>query len=142
MAARLALAATGPAREHRARERVAGAFVLVVMALGCTILWIGIPLGGLWALGKATDDFVTHFVVGLLGVPVLMVLYAPVLFWLNDLYLRVSGVARRIAEDEQESGWRRRVGGPLEPMLAISFVVELTAFLIWFFFIAENPPPI
>ena len=123
------------------RQRLAAAFVVIVLGLACLVFWLGIPIGGLWALSKATDSFVTHFVVGLLGVPMAMALFSPVLFWLNFLYLRVSGVLARLEQDELESGWHRRLRGPLEPMLLASFVVALVALFVWFFFLAENPPP-
>ena len=122
------------------RERLAGAFVLAVMLLACLVFWIGIPVGGLWALSKATDSFAGHFVIGLIGVPTAMALFSPALFWLNGLYLRVPGVLARLEAEEEETGWPRRVRGPLEPMLCVSFVVVLVALTIWFFFFAENPP--
>jgi hypothetical protein len=121
-------------------DRIAGAFVLVVLGVCCVVFWIGIPLLVLWSLSKATDDAVTHFVSGLLGVPIAMVAFSPVLFWLNNLYLRVTGVLDRLAEDEEEAGWQRRVRGPLEPMMFISLAVAIIALSIWFFFIAKDPP--
>jgi ABC-type dipeptide/oligopeptide/nickel transport system permease component len=121
-------------------DRVAAAFVLAVLAAACLVFWIGIPLGVLWGLSKATDDATTHFVSGLLGVPLAMALFSPILFFLNNLYLRVTGVLDRLAEDEEESGWQRRVRGPLEPMLFVSLAVAIVALCIWFFFIAEDPP--
>jgi hypothetical protein len=128
-------------RAHRGtRERIAGGFVLVVLLLACLIFWIGIPVGGLWALSKITDSFAGHFVIGLIGVPTAMALFSPALFWLNGLYLRVTGVLARLEAEEEETGWHRRVRGPLEPMLVVSFVVALVALTIWFFFVAENPP--
>ena len=63
------------------------------------------------------------------------------LFWLNGLYLRVTGVLARLAADEEEADWRRRVRGPLEPMLIASFLVALVGLLVWFFVFAENPSP-
>jgi ABC-type proline/glycine betaine transport system permease subunit len=121
-------------------DRIAGAFVLAVLAVACLVFWVGIPVGVLWALSKATDDATTHFVSGLLGVPLVMALFSPLLFWLNNLYLRVTGVLDRLAEDEEEAGWQRRVRGPLEPMLFLSLAVAIVALFIWFFFVAENPP--
>jgi ABC-type dipeptide/oligopeptide/nickel transport system permease component len=121
-------------------RRLAGAFVLLVLAVACVVFWIGIPIGALWALSKATDSFAGHFVLGLLLVPAAMAAFSPALFWLNNLYLRVTGVFERLAEDEHESGWQRRVRGPLEPMMFISLAVALVALTIWFFFIAEEPP--
>jgi hypothetical protein len=133
---------TGTLRGSQRRERLAGAFVLAVMALACVAFWIGVPLAFLWALSKATDDFAVHFVGGLVGVPAAMALFSPFLFWLNGLYLRVTGIAARLDEDERESGWRRRVRGPLEPMLFLSLAVALVALTVWFFFYAEDPPRI
>jgi len=121
-------------------DRIAAAFVLAVLAVACLVFWIGIPLAVLWGLSKATDDATTHFVSGLLGVPLAMALFSPFLFFLNNLYLRVTGVLDRLAEDEEESGWQRRVRGPLEPMLFLSLAVAIVALCIWFFFIAEDPP--
>jgi hypothetical protein len=126
----------------RSRDRLAGAFVLTVMGVACAAFWIGVPLGFLWALSKATDDFAVHFVGGLIGAPAAMALFSPVLFWLNNLYLRVTGIAARLDADERESGWRRRVRGPLEPMLFVSFGIALVALTVWFFFYAEDPPRI
>jgi hypothetical protein len=122
------------------RERMAGLFVLVVLVLACVAFWIGVPAATLWALSKATDDFAAHFVFGLIGVPVAMALFSPVLFWLNALYLRVTGVIARLEADEEEAGWQRRLRGPLEPMLVVSFVIAAIALTIWFFVFAENPP--
>ena len=121
--------------------RLAGAFVLCVLGLATLAFWIGIPVGMLWALGELTVTGPTHVVAGVLGVPLAMVAFAPVLFWLNGLYLRVTGVLARLAADEDETGWQRRVRGPLEPMLMASFLIALTALLVWFFVFAENPSP-
>jgi hypothetical protein len=121
------------------RQRLAGAFVLLVLALGSLAFWVAAPLGVLWALAKVTDDAVTHFVAGLVLAPVAMLALSPILFWLNNLYLRVTGVLDRLDEDEGEGGWRRRVGGPLEPMLVFALVVALVALVAWFLVAAENP---
>jgi hypothetical protein len=121
-------------------RRLAGAFVLLVMGAACLVFWVGIPIGGLWALSKATDSFAGHFVLGLLLVPMAMAMFSPALFWLNNLYLRVTGVFERLVEDERQAGWQRRLRGPLEPMLFASLVIALVALTVWFFFIAENPP--
>jgi hypothetical protein len=121
-------------------DRIAAAFVLVLLAICCLVFWIGLPLAVLWGLSKATDDAATHFVSGLIGVPLAMVAFAPALFWLNNLYLRVTGVLARLEADEEESDWRRRVRGPLEPMMLFSFAVAIVALCVWFFFIAEDPP--
>ena len=126
--------------DNSATRRAASIFVLVVMVAACLVFWIGLPLGVLWGLSKLTDSFATHFVLGLLGVPFAMALYSPALFWLNGLYLRVTGVYARLAAEQEDTGWHRRVRGPLEPMLLISFAIALVALFVWFFVFAENPP--
>lgn len=120
-------------------ERIAGAFLLVVMTVGCFAFWIGIPWVTMWALGQVTDSKTVHFLSALVAVPALMLLAATGLFWLNGLYLRVTGVLRRLEADEDEAEWRRRLRGPLEPLLLASLAIELVALFVWFFFIAENP---
>jgi hypothetical protein len=99
-----------------------------------------VPAATLWGLSHATDEFATHFVGGVVGVPLMMAATAPILIWLNGLYLRVSGALARAEADELETGWRRQLRGPLEPMLYVSLGVALTALTIWFFFIAETAP--
>jgi hypothetical protein len=123
------------------RERILGTFVLAVMTVACVGWWIGVPVLTLWALGEATDDGPTHFVGGLLGVPLMMVLSAPILIWLNGLYLRVTGILARAEADEEETdGWSRRLRGPLEPLMFASLAVAIVALSVWFFFIADTAP--
>jgi hypothetical protein len=125
-----------------ARRRLAGAFVLCVLLIAAVTFWIGVPLAFLWALSKATDDGTTHFVVGLIGAPLAMAAFAPVLFWLNNLYLRVTGVFERLQQDEDEAEWQRRVRGPLEPILFVALGLAIVAMCVWFFGFAKNPPPV
>ena len=122
-----------------AHERIAGAFIVVLMAIGCFAFWIGIPWVTLWALGEVVEDKTVHFLSALVAVPALMLVGATFLFWLNGLYLRVTGVIRRLEADEDEADWRRRIRGPLEPLLLTSLAIELIALFVWFFFFAENP---
>ena len=127
--------------EHpgQGRRRVAGFFVLAVLLIACVVFWVGVPLAFLWGLGHATDSGTTHFVVGLLGAPLAMAAFSPVLFWLNNLHLRVTGVLARAEADEEEAGWQRRVRGPLEPILMAALAIAIVALCIWFFGFAENP---
>ena len=115
--------------------------MLAVLAVACVGFWIGVPLGTLWALGELTDSTATHFVAGVLGVPVAMALFSPILFWLNGLYLRVTGTLARLA--------RRgvRAAGAARPRPAGADAVRLLRGRhgrdrVWFFLLAENPPPV
>ncbi len=121
----------------RARDRLAAGFLLLLMGAGSLVLWIGIPLAGLWFFSKVTDSWNGHFLLSLTLIPVAMALFAPVLFWLNGLYLRVIGVR---GEDDEERRWYTR--GPLEVFLYLGIVIALVALFGWFFFLAKNPPEI
>ena len=121
----------------RARDRLAAGFLLLLMGAGSLVLWIGIPLAGLWFFSKVTDSWNRHFLLSLTLIPVAMALFAPVLFWLNGLYLRVIRV---LGEDDEERRWHTR--GPLEVFLYLGIMIALVALIGWFFFLAKNPPEI
>jgi membrane protease YdiL (CAAX protease family) len=117
-------------------DRVAAAFLLVLLAVGTLVLWIGIPAGTLWGLSKLTDSSTNHFLLALVLIPTAMALFAIVLAWINALYLRVVGVVP--SEDDEDDGrWRWR--GPLGLFLSVSMVVAFVALIVWVLFIAEHP---
>jgi hypothetical protein len=121
-------------------DRLAAWFVVLLMAVGSAVLWIGIPAGSLWVVSKLTESSATHFVAAVVGIPVAMVLFAPVLFWLNRLYLRIvlgGRLSVDLAEDAEQPRFMR---GPLEPILVSSLLVALIALLLWIFVIAKTPP--
>jgi hypothetical protein len=123
----------------RARDRLAAAFLIVLLATGSLALWIGIPIGLLWLFSKLTRSWNGHFLLSLVFIPFAMALFAPVLFWLNGLYLRVVGVLRP-DEDEEDRSWQMR--GPLELFLYAGMAVAVVALFGWFFFLAKNPPEV
>jgi hypothetical protein len=112
-------------------------FLLLLMGVGSLVLWVGIPAGVLWALSRLTESSTQHFLLALIAVPAAMVLFAPALFWLNGLYLRVTGALRPEEDDEER---RRRLGGPLELFLYASLAMAVAALLAWIFFLGERPP--
>jgi hypothetical protein len=122
----------------RALERLAAAFLLIVLAAGSLVLWIGIPFGVLWLLSHMTDSWTGHFVMGLVLIPLAMALFSAVLFWLNALYLRVTGVLHAGDEDDDEEP-ERRFRGPLELFLYAGMLAAFVALCVWFFFYASNP---
>jgi hypothetical protein len=127
----------GPGAGRRYLDRLAAGFLLALMGVGCLVLWIGLPAGVLWALSRVTESSTYHFVAAVIAVPAAMILFAPALFWLNRLYLRVIG-ALRAEEDDEDRPWR--LGGPLELFLVASLAIALAALLAWIFFLGERPP--
>jgi len=133
-----AMSASPPLR--RVADRLAAAFLLLLLGVGSLVLWIGIPFGLLWFFSRVTDSWNGHFLMSLVLIPLAMALFAPALFWLNGLYLRVTGVIRPDEEDDDEQ--ERRIRGPLEFFLYLGMVAALIALTIWFFFFAKNPPQV
>jgi hypothetical protein len=121
-------------RRPRARDRLAAGFLLVLMAIGSLALWMGVPVAGLWGLGKVTHSTATHFLAALVVIPTGLILSAMALGWLNRLYLRVRQ-ASEPADEDQAAPAR----GPLEYFMRWSLLAAFTAFLLWFFILAERP---
>jgi hypothetical protein len=124
---------------RRARDRLAAAFLLVVLGAGTLTLCIGIPVGCLWLAAKVTDSIETHFLVALPLTLACMGVFAALLYRLDRLYMSVVGSYAAADEDEDEDE-PRVPRGPLEPMIIFSLVVAAIALVVWFFFFAENPP--
>ena len=117
-------------------DRAARRLILVVLTAGSFFFWLGIPVLVLWGVSTATESSARHFVLVLIAVPAAMATFAPLLMWLNGVYLRVTGTLPVESTDRR----RPRRGGPLEFLLIASFLISIVALLIWFFLFAENPP--
>ena len=122
---------------RRALDRAAAGFILVLLGVGSLLLWVGIPYGLLWFFGRVTDSWNGHFLMSVLLIPIAMALFAPALFWLNGLYLRVT----RVLSDDDEDP-ERRLRGPLEMFLYVGMLMAVVALCVWFFGYAHNPPEI
>ena len=121
----------------RVLDRVAAAFVLLLLAAGSLFLWVGIPYGLLWFFARVTDSWNGHFLMSVVLIPIAMALFAPALFWLNRLYLRVTGL---LGAEEEDPG--RRLRGPLEIFLYAGMIMAVVALCVWFFGYAHNPPEV
>src|SRR5918992_5860650 len=127
-------------RSPRALDRLAAGFLLVLMAVGSFALWVAVPAACLYAAGKLTETGAEHFLLALPMTLAGMVLFGWLLFWINAIYMRITGVIRASSEpeDEDEEEWRRARRGPLEFFLVGSLVIALVAMAIWFFGFAER----
>ena len=128
-------ATTVPRRSPRALDRVVALFLLALMAVGSLAMWTVIPY---LALRYGIDLLPTQalqLIGGLLLVPLSIGLFAMLLFWLNGLYLRVTGHWGYDAEEDRP----RRLRGPLEPLLVWSLLAALVLMTYWFFFLADGP---
>ena len=116
-------------------------FLLGVLAVGCAVLWIGIPIACLWAAGEITDERSQRLLIVLPSVLVSMVLWGKGLFWVNRLYVRIRMGVAAVEPDPDADEWDepRWIRGPLEPMLVATLFVALAALFVWFFVFAKNP---
>ena len=127
----------------RAGERAATSFLLILMAVGCLVLWIGIPVACLWLASNWSESNAEHFLYVLPMTLVGMAIFAKCLFWLNRLYVRIAIGSHAVEPDPEADEWDepRWVRGPLEPMLVGSLIIAIVLLFAWFFLLAENPSP-
>jgi hypothetical protein len=118
-----------PGRAYRLRDRLAAAFLLVLMLFGTFALWVGVPAGCLWLIGHVTESTATAFIAVLVLIPTALVVVATALAWMNRLYLRVTAAARPEPV---------RARGPLEMLVVWSLIAAILAITVWFFFFAHT----
>jgi hypothetical protein len=122
----------GVERETGIADRALAALLLLLMVIGAFVLWVGVPAGVLWTLGKLISNRTEHLILGLLAVPSAMVVFGLLLAGLNAAYLRVVGASS--PESGEEDEWRPRLRGPLDRIVAVSAIIALLAFLGWMLF--------
>ncbi len=134
--------AVNRSRDLSTGDRMAAAFLWILMAAGSFAMWVGVPAAWLWIAGKITSDQAQHIMLSVIGVPLAIILWARGLFWLNRLHMRIT-MPRLMREIEEapEDEEPRIIRGPLEPLLVGSLAVAIVAMAVWFFFFAERPPP-
>lgn len=118
------------------RSRLAAGFLIVLLIAGTALVWIGLPIGGMWLAGTLTDNFGNHLPMAMALIVPSVIIGTIGLVWINSLYLRIT----KEREPAPDYLWKLQRSGPLQPILAVTFVVGLVALTVWFFFFAENPP--
>jgi hypothetical protein len=132
--------ATHPDRRDLAPwERVAALALVVVMAAGSLVLWIGIPAAWLWLWSQLTAHNLSVYAAALIGCPVTMAAWAWGLHRVNRVYLRIAHTPE---SPRPHTAWlrsmsgsgRRQPRGVLEICMTVSVVLALVTFAVWFFF--------
>jgi hypothetical protein len=128
----------------------AKAGLILLMAIGSVLLWIGSPIFWLWLASQMQKDsqaagFGPYMVV-LFGIAITAAVLAKGLQKLNRAYSSVAGVEEarvimpwhRSLRGEDEGRPQRTV---LDVVMVISVAIGAVAFGIWFFFFAGSSLP-
>ena len=128
----------------------AALFLIVLMAIGSVILWIGIPVGWLYIASLMVDSSqptLGPYILILFGIPITMVVFGKLLFMLDRAFERVTG---RTSETEFRAPWlksmraersTKRKLSVLEGVMIVSVSLALLAFAVWFFAFAGSSLP-
>jgi hypothetical protein len=132
-------------------QPLAKAGLILLMALGSVLLWIGSPVAWLWIGSQMQTDskgagFGPYLVV-LFGIAITAVVLAKGLQRLNRLYGVVAGDGEPVRvvmpwhrglRSENEGRPPRTV---LDVVMVVSVAIGVVAMTIWFFFFAGSPLP-
>jgi hypothetical protein len=132
---------------HSWSERIEVASLAVVIVLGSLVLWIGVPVAGIWVAGQITTDAVGAVLFALVAVPAAMVALGWLLYRASGRYEALRGTERRAPSppawrsslsEERATERRRRGGRPLiDIAMTVSAVTAVLVLSVWFFFFAE-----
>jgi hypothetical protein len=147
---------TTPGRARRSRRHrllwspVALALVLL-MAAGSVVMWIGLPLGLVWLASAITDSSqpsMGPYLLILLGLPAGMFAIGKALGALDRLHGRITG---RLDDGPRRAAWlqsmrdergpRRRRRSVLDTVMIVSVLAAVVAGAIWFAVFAGSPLP-
>jgi hypothetical protein len=133
-----------------AQRQLAGALLVVVMAVGSVVMWLVSPVVWLWIASRMTDSSqpsLGPYLLVLVGMALTAVALGKLLGMVNRTHMRVTG---RLHDKREHSTWNRSMRGErrstndrgvLEQVMAISVSCALVLFGIWFFAFAGSSLP-
>jgi hypothetical protein len=133
-----------------AGRRVLAALLILAMAMGSIVLWLGIPIGWLYLasrIAKSSQPSMGPYLLVLVGIPASMVVVGKLLSRLNRTYGAVTGAPPRARTQpawmkslrgERDGGRQRTV---LDVVMVWSVALALVCFAIWFFVFAGSSLP-
>jgi hypothetical protein len=131
-------------------RRFAGAFLILLMAVGSILLWIGIPVGWLYLVSQLVDSSqpsMGPYVLVLVGIPATMIAMGKVLAILDRTYGRVTRTAPQV---RAQAPWHRSLRGDRRPerarsvldvVMVASVALAVVCFAVWFFLFAGPSLP-
>ena len=128
----------------------AALLLIVLMAVGSVVLWIGIPVGWLYIASLLVDSSqptLGPYILIIFGIPITMVIFGKLLFMLDRAFEKVTG---RESETEFRAPWLKSMRAErsagrrltvLEGVMIVSVSLALFCFGVWFFLFAGSSLP-
>jgi hypothetical protein len=128
----------------------AAVMLVLFMAVGSVVMWIGVPLGLIYLASRVAESSrpsAGPYLLVLLGLPIGMAIVGKCLGILDGLHGRLTG---RLDESRRRATWLRSMraerasthrGGVLDQVMVVSVALALLAFAIWFFAFAGSSLP-
>ena len=127
----------------------AALLLVLLMAVGSVVMWIGVPLGLIYLAAQMADSSrpsIGPYLLVLVGLPVGMAIVGKILGTLDRWHTRLTG--REL--ERHRATWLRsmraertstRRGGILDKVMIVSVAVAIVAFAVWFFGFAGSSLP-
>jgi hypothetical protein len=131
-------------------RRLVGALLILLMAAGSVLLWIGIPVGWLYLVSRLVDSSepsMGPYVLVLVGIPTTMIVVGKGLAVLDRTYARVTRTQARV---RVQAPWHRSLRGDRSPararsvldvVMVASVALAVVCFAVWFFLFAGSSLP-
>jgi hypothetical protein len=125
----------------------AAILLVMLMAVGSVIMWIGVPFGLIYAASQisgSSSPSLGPYLLVLLGLPVGMTIVGKCLGWLDRRHMAITGHGN---DDRRPAPWMKsmraerastRRSGVLDKVMIISVGVALVMFGLWFFVFAGS----
>ena len=127
----------------------AALLLVLLMAVGSVVMWIGVPLGLIYLAAQMADSArpsIGPYLLVLVGLPVGMAIVGKLLGTLDRWHTRLTGRE----QERHRASWLRsmraertstRRGGVLDKVMIVSVAVAIVAFGVWFFGFAGSSLP-
>jgi hypothetical protein len=131
-------------------RRFVGALLILLMAVGSVLLWIGIPVGWLYLASQLVDSSepsMGPYVLVLIGIPATMIVMGKLLAILDRAYGRVTRTQLQV---RVHAPWHRSLRGDRAPararsvldvVMVSSVALAVVCFAVWFFLFAGSSLP-
>jgi hypothetical protein len=100
-------------------------FALAWLIFAGSLILVAIPLATLWLLSRVSGDYLTIYLLALVGCPLALISWGMVLARLNRWLTGVRGAPATV----------------LEASITASVLIALAALAVWVAFFAEGPGP-